>query len=212
MNELRQFGEQLKTNAWRTQGARFNAARRLRLKGIISTYTIATLSIAALATALVEMIRGPTVMGLLDTQYSFTSIFLSLCILVLSLLEAGNDYSRRAERLHSNAMDLGKLVRRIGLELSFSPDAGVLKERLTVFQDAYNNLIESCSENHEPIDDQLFVARHRLSEEFGERRIGYIKEMWIALKWWTVVIWLHVLLLGATFLLIRVLFFPGSAN
>lgn len=195
MDDLKKIGEELRTIVWSTECARFNAARRLHLRATLSIFSIAILSAIALAIPIIQKIYGLEGSGLVDKHYAFGSIFLSISILVLSLLEAGNDYARRAERLHINAIELSKLVRKFRFVLLTTDEPQLLKKTLDDLRHEYDTLIDNCVENHKLIDYELFLTQHRHSPEFASRKIGCLKSVAINVKWWVNTLWLYTLLL-----------------
>ena len=149
--------EQLYNRVWRTAGARFNAARRLRRRarlsqvtmGVISTYVV----IAALTPRFVDISATASA-----AIVELVLVAASLMVLCLTLLEAGRTNIIEAERLFRSANLLSGLRNRIEADRgssSLDPD------KSGDYRREYSGLVAQWEENHEPIDDLLFQAEHR---------------------------------------------------
>jgi len=171
---LDEHAKQLRSRIWITRGARLNAHRRLmeandwssRATNFLSMYSI----VAALAVAVPQF-------GLSAGQKEIAAVALtalSVFTLVLSLSEAQRDYAVKAERLHRNARELGALLERLNLLRASSTDPNALEASLTSIGGEYVSILDSCPENHDPIDDAAFRAQHR--GDFGINKLS---------AWWT---------------------------
>lgn len=151
-------GEQLRTKMWKTIGARFNAARRLRAMHRWSLTAVSALSAyVIIVTALpvfVPLNITPTQQGWLN----FALMGMAIFILVLSLLESSNSYELRAERLHDCATEISQI--RNELELRLYSHLTLSVEQISEYQQRYDDTIRRCRENHEPIDYQFFETKH----------------------------------------------------
>lgn len=183
---------QLKTDAWRTSGARYNAARRLRRRSFFSTASIAFFSASTVGLALIQSI-SPDVLG--DSELNRYLTVLSGCVgvflLAISLIEWGARSSEKAENLHRNAEVLNGFQRRLGVILGREPERSI--ESVLQEQARYEEIKATCFDNHDPIDDALFVSAHRFSAEFrlGENtpRHGAWLAGWIVFRHYWASVW-----------------------
>jgi len=135
--------EKFKTDVWKTAGARFNAYRRLRKKQNASIFCISFLSLFNIAIAMFEII---------PKEYNNNaSILFSVFIIMVSLLEFSKGYGTKAERMHVNAMQLTDFNKSLELETQLTQD----------LLDKYQHIKNSCAENHESYDVELFQLQHR---------------------------------------------------
>jgi hypothetical protein len=195
MASVAEVAEKLKTTVWRTRGARFNAARRLRLKDRWSTFSLAGLGIWGILLAVIQKIYNFSPGSPVDNAYTTLTIFLSIAVLVLSLLEGANDYSLKAERLDKNAMRLGEIQADLELTLAAATPQE-LPNAIGKLRDEYDAAVGQCPENHEPIDDLLFVTSHRNGPEFqllGHGAGAYASAL---IRYWVNALWLFVLFLA----------------
>ncbi len=194
---------------WKTSSTRFRAAQRLALRERLSTFSIALLSVVAIAVGLLD---PHTAQGLREYGVSSAAIMaiLSVFILVISLIEASGQTSVRSDRLHANAVDITELRTqlegvRARARASNDPDW----EATEGIRKAYAAKMRECPFNHEPIDFRRFAVDHRLSPEFAiEMRsgkkvpsVGFVEAHWIRVyyllctSWLSVASWLIVLVL-----------------
>jgi hypothetical protein len=199
MNHQFEYALQLKKTIWRTSSARFNAARRFRRRQAFSTFSIAALSVLGIVLAIAQRIYALPVNSKLDNHYTFLAIAVGIFVLVLSLLEGSKAYLLKAEHLHKNAITLDTLQERLQSELAHALDGTpnsttwideIIKE--------YKERINECTDNHDPIDDRLFLAQHRLSAEFVDNNnaplISLFHSIVIQILYWLETIWLYALL------------------
>ena len=70
--------EKLKTDAWRTAGARYNAARRLKRRDLFSTISLSLFSAAGVGLAVIQKIYNPQSGSSLDNYLTGLSVCLSV--------------------------------------------------------------------------------------------------------------------------------------
>ncbi|MDO8953684.1 MAG: SLATT domain-containing protein [Gammaproteobacteria bacterium] len=186
-NVFERFDEQL----WVTIGSRFNASRRLMIKHYASIFTVSILSLYILGINLLPL--GGTCPKLAPF-ISPISILASVFVIILSLLEAGKGYEVKAERLHSNAMDLNALYSRWKINLNQSH----AKEMNEIIIE-YHEIIKSCPENHEPSDMVLFKSEHPEVFHFSKCK-AYKIRFWNLIKIYMLYFILFLLPVGAALL------------
>lgn len=194
MSNQGEFVKNLQTKIWRTSGARFNAARRLRRRERFSTFSIACFAVVGIALTIVQRVYGVPAGTDVDNHYTLLAIAISLFVLVISLLEGAGGYVLKAERLHQNAVDLDGLQERLGQVVAQIEDGESLNQDVIgKITGEYEQKIKECPENHEPIDDQLFRAQHRLSPEFKGFSFSWPHAMFIRLAYGFRSTWLFVI-------------------
>jgi SMODS and SLOG-associating 2TM effector domain family 5 len=179
------FLGKLKTTAWRTMGARFNASRRLKRRELVANASIAIFALLSVILAIGQRLYSIPPGSALDNYVTALSVSLGLFVIVISLIEGSNLGPQKAELLYRNGEELNAFQRK--LELLSDPtleDDNVTKlEVLDELRDEYEKIKGRCPYNHEPIDNQSFQADHRLSPEFlddkGTPTMGRGKAFWI---------------------------------
>lgn len=177
---MKGFLQSLRTEAWRTSGARYNAARRLRRRDWFATFSIAMFSAIGIALTVVQKVYVPKEGSDLDNYLTVLSVFIGLFVIVISLIEWGFSGSVKADTLHRNAELLNHYQRKIAQALAASGDPS--HEVVTQLREEYEAIKDSCPCNHEPVDDVLFRAQHRLSPENLDIN-KKPKMTWLAWKW-----------------------------
>ena len=92
---MNNFISDLRTKAWRTAGARYNASRRLRMKEVFSNFSLAMLSVLSIAVSVFQ--NSPSCQSCFSKAQGFSefSIILSVFLLVTSLIVWGRRTVRR---------------------------------------------------------------------------------------------------------------------
>jgi hypothetical protein len=191
---MKDFLVEIRTNAWRTSGARYNASRRLKRRELISTISLAIFSSFTVALAFMQKIYAAQPGSRLDNYLTALSACLGIFLLAISLVEWGVGAAAKADALHRNAEDLNSFQRKIlqrltelasGREMSWSEIDGLRAE--------YDAIKERCSYNHDPIDDLFFRAEHRESVEFkdlnGKPQITDCGRRWSKCKYFLSSVW-----------------------
>lgn len=179
---MKDFLQSLRTQAWRTSGARYNAARRLRRRDWFATFSIAMFSAIGIALTVVQKVYVPKAGSDVDNYLTVLSVFIGLFVIVISLIEWGFSGSVKADALHRNAELLNQHQRKIAQALATAGDPG--EAVVTQLREEYEAIKDSCSYNHEPVDDELFRAQQRLSREYLDEH-GIPQMSWLAGKWST---------------------------
>src|SRR5437763_4400594 len=93
--------EKLKKDIWRTSGARYNAARRLRRREFFATVSFALMSSFTVAIAFAQKIYAKPQTPA-DDYLTFVSALLGIFLLTLSLVEWGAKTGSKSDALHEN--------------------------------------------------------------------------------------------------------------
>lgn len=191
---MKDFLLSLRTQAWRTAGARYNAARRLKRRELFSTVSLGMFSALSIAVAFVQRIFSAQQGTPWDNYLTALSVCLGVFLLVISLMEWGARNGVQADALHRNAEEL------TGFQLKVAQCAAELESgKAITWQDVehlrneYEVLKGKCQYNHEPIDDLQFRASKRQASEFahpdGTPLIGRAAYAWIWLRWFLASVW-----------------------
>ncbi|TRZ98923.1 MAG: SLATT domain-containing protein [Rhodocyclaceae bacterium] len=183
MTNITSFLEDLRTAAWRTEGARFNAARRLKRRDWFATFSIGTFSAAGIGVTFIQKVYEVTAGTPQDKYLTALSVCLGLFVIVVSLIEWGASGAVKADSLFQNAQKLNAFQRKLGQRLAEVADGKPFSsDEVTALREEYELIKIECAHNHEPVDDRLFLAQRRLDSEFVHlfRRA---KPGWFEAKW-----------------------------
>ena len=191
---MREFMRSLRTQAWRTAGARYSAARRLRRRELFSTVSLALFSALSVAVAVVQRVYGVQQGIAWENYWAALSVALGVFLLVISLMEWGARNGAQADALHRNAEALTAFQLKVGQRLSElesgTPIAWIDVEAMRV---EYEGIKRECQYNHEPLDDLQFRASKRLAPEFGAPsglpQISKAHAAWVWLRWFLASVW-----------------------
>lgn len=191
---MKDFLVSLRTQAWRTAGARFNAARRLKRRELFSTVSLAMFSAISIALAFVQRLYSAQAGSPLDNYLTALSVCLGVFLLAISLMEWGAGNGAKANALHQSAEDINAFQTKVSQWLAQLESGATFGwSDVDGLRGEYEVIKERCSCNHEPLDDELFRATHRLAKEFegndGKPRIGYWAGKWVAIRWHASSIW-----------------------
>jgi outer membrane murein-binding lipoprotein Lpp len=160
----------LRTQAWRTSGARYNGARRLKKRELFSTVSLAMFSALSVAVAFIQRIYAAQPGTQLDNYLTTLSACLGLFLLAISLMEWGASNGAKADALHRNAEELNAFQRKLEQRLvqveSGEPFGWSEVEKL---REEYELIKERCAHNHSALDDLFFRASHRSAPEFSNK-------------------------------------------
>lgn len=190
---IRNFLAELRTKAWRTAGARYNASRRLKMREWLSTCSLALLSALSIAVAFAQKVYSPTSGTPLDNYLSSLAVGLGVLLLVVSLLEWGAGYGARAEALHRNAELLTAFQTKVALNIALL-DSGtpLTAEMVDKLRLEYDEIKDKSTTNHLPLDDALFRAHRRLEKEFeknGKPTMSRFTALWTRFSWIISEVW-----------------------
>ena len=188
------FLSDLRTSAWSTSGARFNADRRLRRRDGFATLSIAIFSAIGVGLAIVQKIYAFKSGTAIDNYLTALSVCIGLFVIVISLIEWGASNSVRADALLRSAEELNKFQRKVGQILARCADGYVMEvEEIDALRVEYEEIKMRCPFNHEPIDHDLFLASHRFSPEFlsaeKKPRICWFRAQWVAFVSFFNIVW-----------------------
>lgn len=193
---MNDFLANLRTIAWRTAGARYNAARRLRRRELFSVSSLAFFSALSVAVAFVQRIYSPLPGTPLDNYLTASSMVLGVFLLAVSLMEWGAAHGATAEMLHRNAEDLTGFQLKLARVLAQHSSGSAPDEEVESLRLEYEAIKSRCGGNHSPLDDELFRAKQRLAPEFltqnGTPKMGLLLSWWIIFQWGCWSVWYFV--------------------
>lgn len=145
----------LDKKVWKTMHSRYTASARLKNKHMYSQYSIAILSVYVLSLSIAP--KFSLLCNLNLDSINFVSILLSICIIVVSLLEANNNYELKAERLYNCANELNTLLQKLKKVSDNPVDYCSEVESISL---EYSKIRDKYSDNHSPHDYDFFRARY----------------------------------------------------
>nr|WP_067287220.1 SLATT domain-containing protein [Marinobacterium profundum] len=157
-DNFKKLRKELDDKIWRTKGARFNAHRRLNKKQNLVVFVTSVSSIHLISLSILQISNVLLITERQDSLISFSSIIVSIVILVYGLVEGGKNYGLLSEVHHRCGIEIDRVYKRI-----FT--SGNIADLLNI-SDTYDDLLQKFSTNHDLIDDQFFIASH--SKEYKE--------------------------------------------
>jgi hypothetical protein len=183
--------QKLKTDAWRTASARYNAARRLRRREIFATISLALMSSLTVAMAFLQRVYATGTPA--DNYITAVSGTLGIFLLTVSLVEWGARTGAVAEVLHQNAEKLNGFSRRVGIEIVANTHTPLTFDDVKRLNAEYEAIKDDCQHNHLPLDDLYFRSHHLDAPEFLNGRPGPAmtrgEVVWIWCKWQSASLW-----------------------
>lgn len=191
---MREFMHSLRTQAWRTAGARYSAARRLRRRELFSTVSLALFSALSVAVAFVQRIYAAQQGTAWDNYLTALSVALGVFLLAISLMEWGARNGAQADALHRNAEALTAFQLKVAQRLSeLESGTRIAWADVEAMRVEYEGIKRECQYNHEPLDDLQFRASKRLAPEFagsvGRPPIGRTAAAWAWVQWFLASVW-----------------------
>ncbi|MBU9290144.1 SLATT domain-containing protein [Burkholderia multivorans] len=198
--------KQLSTTIWITAGARYNAARRLRLRDTFSTASLSMFSAATIGLAVIQKVyfisNSPA-----DKYSTVLGVTLGAFLLAVSLLEAGKGNALSADALHRNAEDLTSLAKKIDVRVA-AHDVGqsITAAELADLNREYDEIRARCATNHLPVDYRHFLGEKRAAAELAQRFGGkppattfqatrYHIQWFLSGVWYFLLLWIAVIAL-----------------
>lgn len=188
--------QKLQKDAWRTSGARYNAARRLRRREFFATVSFALMSAFTVAVAFIQRVYAQPSSSA-DNYLSTFSASLGIFLLTLSLVEWGAKTGAISEALHLNAEKLNAYWRKVAFKISAVQSGQPLSwPEVQALLDEYDILKADCRHNHEPLDDAYFKIHHRAEYPDAPDE----KKTWwrwqFSSVWYIAVLWLFLIILA----------------
>ncbi len=183
--------DKIQRKLYRTKAARFNADERLRAEHRLAQFSLMFLSVYILALSVGPIFKIPVFENI---KADFWSTVLSIALLGVAALEAGNDRLTKALRLHESALKIDELYRRI---LSGNLNQ-YTEDDVKKFNDEYSQILAECDYNHCRIDILYNNMLDSWQPEFA-RFLNFIGFCFAYIKhsgWYWAAILLPLLLIG----------------
>jgi hypothetical protein len=195
---MKEFMRSLRTQAWRTAGARYSAARRLRRRELFSTVSLALFSALSVAVAFVQRIYSVQQGTAWDNYLTPLSVALGVFLLAISLMEWGARNGAQADALHRNAEALTAFQLKVAQRLSeLESGMSITWPEVEAMRVEYERVKRECQYNHEPLDDLQCRASKRLASEFagpdGMPEIAEGHAVWVWVRWFLASVWYFAL-------------------
>ena len=165
----------------------------------MSVLSLALLSSLSVAIAFLQRIYSPEAGTQLDNYLTALAGCFGIFLLAISLVEYGARHGAKADALHQSAEDLTALQQKIAQCMAeLKSGSSVTWDVVSALRVEYETMKSRCRENHEPIDDRLFVSQQRFAAEFlganGEPQMNAIESAWIWSAWSLSSVWYLALL------------------
>lgn len=142
---------------WETKGARFIAANRLELHDKWSTITISIVSVYIISLNLTIILPNRTTL-LSEMNITFSTICLSVLVLVVSLILASRNYKMRADKYHECGRRINEIYDKICLWKNTEQLPS--NEELQKISTEYYKILDNY-ENHTRLDYLMFMCNNR---------------------------------------------------
>ena len=193
-NELNRLYKKL----WETKGSRFIAANRMEKHAFYSHLTISALSVYIISLNLTVIFENrPEFLS--DSIITYSTICLSIFMLVISTIISSKKYSEKASKFH----DCGKAVSELydRLCLIRNSDKKVSEEEIIQIQEKYHSLINKFDLNHSTLDFRIFQSQNIGEYERKEHPKLFVIFVWFQSIVKTYLIYYLLLLIPLYFLL-----------
>lgn len=189
----------IRQRAWGTAGARYNAARRLRMRSKLSLATISLISAIGVS---IPLISSSGLVSDREVLLNLYAALLSLFILVVAVIEGASGFDVKADALHRNAEALTAFRTRVGVALACAERQTV--EALDAFASEYEQILATCGINHDVIDFELLQAHKPGDFQLKPSKWRLFIVRWkhaLHSTWWLLVLGLLSVLLLALLLM-----------
>lgn len=147
---MEEFLTLLKDKAWKTQGARFNAQRRMERYDFRSSLSVCLMTVIIIGTNLLPF----QCKEISVTLISVITIFLSILILSISQFISAREFKVKAMRFHDCGRELGAFLDKLNIELEIG---NTTKERAEELSKEYQIIISQYDLNHSISDYKSFL-------------------------------------------------------
>lgn len=159
------YAEQLYQKIWKTKGSRFIAHKRLENLNQLSNYSIAVNSIYVIVLSVLSLEQFQDMSKLDSNSLSILTLFLSVLIIVISVIESSKSYKAKAESQHQCGKELNKIYERlIQIKNNYNTDNNVIEE-VNELGIEYQNIIDKYPENHLTLDFKRFLLENNETKD-----------------------------------------------
>ena len=157
----KQSYDPLISKTWVTKGTRFTADERLRAKHKWSTLSLAMLALYLIALSSAEMLNNSLIQDDYKVYIPMIVLFLSLFILIITLIENSKNYLLQADKMHQCALEIQSIYHRLQLAIKSKKDTYETREQLL---QEYDNVLLKYP-NHEERAYKIFRASNYMEED-----------------------------------------------
>lgn len=199
---MKDFLDSLSKAAWKTSCARYNSSRRLKVREIFSTISLALIGLSSIILSLMQYFWINDINPKLNILITAFSIILSMLLIIISLIEWGVASGAKSEALFRNAELLNEYERKLSLFKNSLKNEMTEEDYKNIdnLRDEYEKIKSTCTFNHSPVDyeyHKIVKSRYYIShtpENFSfwrmlKGRINYhISSIWGYLIIWLIVV------------------------
>lgn len=199
---MKDFLDSLSKAAWETSCARYNSSRRLKVREIFSTISLALIGLSSIILSLMQYFWINDINPKLNILITAFSIILSMLLIIISLIEWGVASGAKSEALFRNAELLNEYERKLSLFKNSLKNEMTEEDYKNIdnLRDEYEKIKSKCTFNHSPVDyeyHKIVKSRYYIShtpENFSfwrmlKGRINYhISSIWGYLIIWLIVV------------------------
>ncbi|KIG30765.1 hypothetical protein PU66_17240, partial [Escherichia coli] len=182
--------------------ARYNSSRRLKVREIFSTISLALIGLSSIILSLMQYFWINDINPKLNILITAFSIILSMLLIIISLIEWGVASGAKSEALFRNAELLNEYERKLSLFKNSLKNEMTEEDYKNIdnLRDEYEKIKSTCTFNHSPVDyeyHKIVKSRYYIShtpENFSfwrmlKGRINYhISSIWGYLIIWLIVV------------------------
>jgi hypothetical protein len=194
--------ERLYKKLWETKGARFIAAKRMEKHAFYSHLTISALSVYIISLNLTVIFENRPPL-LTDSMITYSTICLSIFMLVISTIISSKKYNEKASKFH----DCGKAISELYDKLCLMKNGTkqVNEEDIIQIQEKYHSLINKFDLNHSTLDFNNFKSQNTSEYKNIENPKRFVIFIWVQTIVNNYLIYYSLLLIPLYFLLKLVL-------
>lgn len=170
------YAEQLYQKIWKTKGSRFIAHKRLGNLNQFSNYSIAINSTYVIVLSILSLNQFQKFSRLDSNLLSLLTLFLSVLIIAISVIEGSKSYKSKADSQHQCGKELNKIYEKlIQIKDSYETNEEIKKE-VNLLGIEYQNIIDKYPENHLTLDYQMFLLENNITiNKFKDFNILWLK-------------------------------------
>ncbi|WP_246678435.1 SLATT domain-containing protein [Mesorhizobium sp. B2-1-5] len=155
---------------WETRGTRFCCHARLTRTNVWITYAIATGSAYVIFLSMLGVLNLHAFSAEDYKIINIGSVFISVVIIFLSLIEGAKNYTLRAEAMHQCAREITAVYHRAEAKIKNVPGCALADISAEVV--AYDAVVDKYHFNHDRLDFLIFRAENPKVYKCGYPMIG----------------------------------------
>ncbi|ETX39198.1 SLATT domain-containing protein [Serratia marcescens] len=196
---MKEYLDSLSKSAWETSCARYNSSRRLKIREIFSTISIALIGLSGIALSLIQFYFDEILGKNISNLVAAFSIVLSMLLIIISLIEWGFAAGAKSEALFRNAELLNEYERKV-IFVKGKLTEGLSQEdynKIDILREEYEKIKSTCVFNHSPIDHEFHkIIRKRFYISKNNEHFSFIRNLYGRLSYYLCSIWGYLLIWG----------------